>query len=90
MYIDSYGNAYLNVKYEEFKRIGQNRPFKITLQSGIHKVTELCTSYYDAKGHPDMVVTVSSTGYIQIAMKIASAEQLLRLRERDQVIITFN
>ena len=90
MYIDSYGNAYLNVKYEEFKRIGQNRPFKITLQSGIHKVTELCTSYYDAKGHPDMVVTVSSTGYIHIAMKIASAEQLLRLRERDQVIITFN
>ena len=90
MYIDSYGNAYLNVKYEEFMKVGQNRPFKVTLQSGIHKINELDSTYYDEEGYPDLIVTVSSTGYIQIAMKIASAEQLLRLRERDQVIITFN
>ncbi len=90
MYIDTYGNAYLNIKYEEFVKIGQNRPFKLTLQSGVHRVTELCSSYDEAKNNSDLVVTVSSTGYIQIALKIASAEQLLHLRERDQIIITFN
>lgn len=90
MYVDSYGNAYLNIKYEEFMAVAQNRPFKLMLQSGVHQLTELCSSYNEAKSNSDLVVTVSSTGYIQIAMKIASAEQLLNLKERDQVIIIFN
>ena len=89
MYIDSYGNAYLNITYEKFIEIAKGRRCTITIGSDKHQIDKLASSYDEQKKESKMILTVSSTGYIQIALKIASAEQLLDLRVRDQVLITF-
>ena len=89
MYIDAYGNAYLNVKYEQFAEICKNRPFSVTTQTRQYNVVKLLQSYDYGNNEAGLILTVSSTGYLQIALKIASAEQLLNLNVRDNVIIKF-
>ncbi|MBR3940089.1 MAG: SAM-dependent chlorinase/fluorinase [Bacteroidales bacterium] len=89
MYIDSYGNAYLNVTYEKFKEISKGRKCIVSIRSEKHAVEKLFSSYDEQKKESQIILTVSSTGYIELALKIASAEQLLGLRVREQVLITF-
>lgn len=89
MYIDAYGNAYLNVKYEQFAEICKNRPFSVTIQTKQYNIGTLSPSYDYENRDAGLILTVSSTGYLQIALKIASAEQLLNLNVRDNVIIKF-
>ena len=50
---------------------------------------KLFSSYDDQKEDSQVILTVSSTGYIELALKISSAEQLFGLSVRDQVLITF-
>ena len=89
MYIDSYGNAYLNVTYEKFAEISRNRSFSVCIQSEEKKFSTIFDSFGSASKDSEMVVTASSTGYIVIGLKIASAEQLLHLRVRDPILIKF-
>ena len=90
MYIDSYGNVYLNVKYSEFMKILNNRNF--VLRVGKYKVTDVSLSYADKQqGGPlkQLVLTVSATGYLQLALNQASAQQLLGMKVREPVTIEF-
>jgi S-adenosylmethionine hydrolase len=89
MYIDSYGNAYLNVTYEKFAEISRNRSFSVCIQSEEKKFSTIFDSFGSASKDSEMVVTASSTGYIVIGLKIASAEQLLHLKVRDPILIKF-
>ena len=89
MYIDSYGNAYLNVTFEKFMEISKGRKCVVNIRSERHNVEKLFSSYDDQKEDSQVILTVSSTGYIELALKISSAEQLFGLSVRDQVLITF-
>lgn len=91
-YIDNYGNAYLNISYDQFISILGNRQFVLMVKG--NKVSCISTSYLDdptpEHNHKTAVLlTVSSTGYLQIAMQKASAQQLLGLYVNDFVEFTF-
>ena len=95
MYIDNYGNAYLNIKYEDFLAILNHRHFKLTI--GNSAVSEISLSYAD-KQHvvnrensvmKQLVLTVSATGHLQLAMSQASVQQLLGLQVKSPADFTF-
>lgn len=90
-YIDAYGNADLNLSYEDFERERRGRPFKVMVQDQV--LTEVVRSYVDARASGNaraaLLLTVSSTGLLQVAIREGSAEQLLHLRSQDSVTIRF-
>lgn len=91
-YIDNYGNAYLNITYNQFAEILGNRKFELMVKG--NRINTISTSYLDdpylEKSHKTQVLlTVSATGYLQIAMQKASAQQLLGLWPMDSVEFTF-
>lgn len=92
-YIDSYGNAYLNVTYDRFMEILGTRKFELRIKG--NRVNRISTSYlddpYQSQGsHSQLILTVSSTGFLQLAVQKASAQQLLGLKMMDQMNFIFS
>ncbi|MDY5968529.1 MAG: SAM-dependent chlorinase/fluorinase [Bacteroidales bacterium] len=92
-YIDSYGNANLDLTYERFEELRAGRHFVLTVSSiGGECVSRIVQSYDDGDGSEritQLVLTVSSTGYLQLAVCRASAERLLGLKVNSTVDIDF-
>lgn len=90
-YIDAYGNADLHITYDEFERLRQGRPFDMTVHE-IH-LSDISPSYFSASSagnnRASVLLTVSSTGHLQIAIREGSAEQLLGLRIMESIKIKF-
>lgn len=90
-YIDTYGNANLNLTYEEFERERCGRPFEVQ----VHELNlkKICTSYTDVESSGNrraaLLLTVSATGLLQIAIREGSAEQLLGLKTFENITIRF-
>lgn len=91
MYIDSYGNAYLNITYEEFESVRQGRKIKLSIGTAVAKPIKVSLSYFDSVdyGENGLVLTVSATGYMEIALLHESAQDLLEIRLRKSVTIHF-
>ncbi|MBQ0016950.1 MAG: SAM-dependent chlorinase/fluorinase [Bacteroidales bacterium] len=101
-YIDHYGNAYLDIAYEEFDRIRKNRPFELRFSAGgimqlaetsIKKrstISKISSSYAfdDSMGHK-LLLTVSSVGCMQIAVNGGNASKLFGLHVQQLVTISF-
>lgn len=86
IYVDKYGNVFLNVKDYEFNKIRKNRSFKIRI--GTHHITNISLSYADVGiGYP--LLTISSSGYLQLALREGSYSSLLSVRIGDNVAIFF-
>ena len=90
IYIDEYGNAILNITYKEFEKVCANRKYDIIVRE--MKLTSLSSGYINTNApdsrHP-VVLTVSATGYLQIALLHNSAEQYLGLRVNDVINVRF-
>ena len=89
-YIDSYGNAYLNIEYNEFTKIQNDRKFTVLVKS-ISRYKEINTisqSYADVE-EGRCLVTVSGTGLMQLAVNRASAAKLLGLKMDDKIVFEF-
>ena len=90
-YIDSYGNADLNISYEEFECLRKGRRFSMMVQE--QTLTEIVPGYINAKASGNsragLLLTVSSTGLLQIAIRDGSAEQLFNLRVLQTINIDF-
>lgn len=90
-YIDAYGNANLNLSYEEFERERQGRPFEVQ----VHEMSlkKICTSYTDVESSGNrraaLLLTVSATGLLQLAIREGSAEQLLGLKLFESIVVRF-
>ncbi len=87
IYIDNYGNAYLNVTDKEFEEYCNNRRFELNIRN--HTTDKLSTSYNDV-AESGMILTFSSTGYLQIAINKGSIAQLEGLKIGDSVTFEFN
>lgn len=80
--VDHYGNVTLNLKYSDFEtyRAGRAFRFEIEYQVGsIEKypsITRL-SKYYDEVAQGQLLLTVSSTGYLQLAISHGSVVQYL-------------
>ncbi len=90
-YIDAYGNANLNISYEEFENLRRGRQFKMWVQEQI--LTEVVPSYINARASGNsraaLLLTVSSTGLLQIAIREGSAADLMNLRPQESINIRF-
>lgn len=90
-YIDDYGNATLNITYKEFERIRAERPFEMLIRE--NSLTEVVPNYSFAKkagnGRGALLLTVSATGHLQLAMRLYSAQQYFGLREQDSITVLF-
>lgn len=86
-YIDKYGNIFLNVKDVDFRRIKNNRHFKIKV--GYQEITKMSLSYADVDGGQPLL-TVSSSGYLQLALREGNLSALLNIREEDTIFIHFH
>lgn len=86
IYIDKYGNVFLNIKDYEFNKIRNNRSFKIMV--GREIVENISLSYADVEfGCP--LLTISSSGYLQLALRESNYSALIGVNVDDSVKITF-
>lgn len=90
-YVDSYGNADLNITFEEFERLRAGRKFEMQ----VHDL-KLSTISHDYSGgsrnagyRSSLLLTVSSSGHLQLALPSKSAEQLICLSVDEDIVITF-
>lgn len=76
IYIDDYGNAYLNITNEEFDTIISERKFEIVLNNR-YKITKISQSYQDVASRGDALLTVSVTGKMELALREGNFAKLL-------------
>lgn len=90
-YVDRYGNVYLSIRHDQFEQIRRGRPFLLRLRE--YTVRQVSRSYLDAATgdsvHPGVVLTVSATGYLQLALPKSSLEQLVGSRVMEQLRFDF-
>lgn len=93
MYIDHYGNAYLNITLEEFNKICGERQFEFTVKD--HRVNQIWEHYNqhcNQQNNPHlqiMIIPSVGTHLLQIAINRQSAQRLMGLKTRERVIVTF-
>lgn len=80
--IDHYGNVTLNLKYSDFKEYCGDRKFRLELEFQVGTIEKFpqvtdVARHYGQEIQGRLVLTVSSTGYLQLAMNHASVVQLL-------------
>lgn len=88
-HVDSYGNATLGITREEFESIRAGRPFKINMMEDCLPLSQISPSYYCDSDKSNLLLLETSTGYLQIAVIHASAQQLLGLKSQSAVMVTF-
>lgn len=90
-YIDAYGNADLNILYDEFESLRQNRNFEIKVRE--YPITKICSNYFESSRingrNTDLKIVTSATGHLQVAFLHDSAQRLLGLKVGDEIRITF-
>lgn len=89
IYIDAYGNGYLNIKYDEFERIRAGRDFYITMAGQQRSKMRISRSYADSyldAGSTGIILTVSATGHLQLAMSNNPASKMLDLAVTNNTI----
>lgn len=92
IYIDSYGNAFLDITIDEFRRLCDGHTF--TFEANGYKITEI-TPYYPPLTQRSIhvnpiVVPSASTGLLEIAIPMGSAAQLLGLRVNHSINVTLH
>ena len=93
VYIDDYGNVTLNITYEKFKELKGDRKFELWVREV--KITEVVQDYSQARvagsNKNALILTVSATGYLQLAMRQYSAAQYFGagLEVQESVVVRF-
>jgi hypothetical protein len=88
MYVDNYGNLFLNVTSEEFRQMGKGRAFDIYVKGRPEKIKSVQNAYGEvAEG--EIVVLNSTTGFIEVAVNKGHAASLLGFKPDHVVIIEF-
>lgn len=83
--IDSYGNADLNITYEDFEALRAGRRFKVKIEwregrnDRFEDISGVCRHYSDVR-KGGILLTVSATGHLQLAINKGSTVQLIGLR----------
>jgi S-adenosylmethionine hydrolase len=86
IHVDSYGNVYLNIKEDEFDKILKGRKFRINIK-GVCVIKSKSQSYQDVRNIGDVLLTVSATNNLQLALREANFSNLLGFNMNDQISI---
>lgn len=85
-YVDTYGNAYLNISHKQFEQIRAGRRFRAVVHENI--ITTVSTDYTSNNSN-GLMLTVSATGQMQLVLLHRSANQLYNLEKGNQVRFVF-
>ena len=91
-YVDAYGNAYLNMKYDEFEEMRKGRNFSVYFEGlRTKRQMRISLSYYDSvdSGEHGLSLTVSATGYLEIAQLKSSVSDGQGLKPPKRVTFFF-
>jgi S-adenosylmethionine hydrolase len=88
IYIDSYMNAITNISKELFERIGNGRPFEISVQTNHYKIKKINKMYYESSVG-ELLAIFNSLDLIEIAMNKGNVAELLGLNLNSVVRIKF-
>ncbi len=89
IFVDTYGNVFVNLDKRLFTEAGKGRPFMITFRAPDDGITHLHHSYSDVVPG-EKVALFGSTGYLEIAINQGKASSLLGLQVNDTVTIEFS
>ncbi|MCF8330969.1 MAG: SAM-dependent chlorinase/fluorinase [Bacteroidales bacterium] len=85
IHVDNYGNCLTNIKDTTFQQMKKNRSFRIYLPATTISQTKLYDAY-DEVDEGKILVLMSSTGFLQIAINQGRANRLLGLEAYDSSI----
>lgn len=85
--VDVYGNLMTNIHQTEFARVGQGRPFELYFKRH-DPIRELCTGYSDVPMGQTLCF-FNETGYLELAVNLGHASNLLGLKQEDSIQIEF-
>ncbi|MBR1834531.1 MAG: SAM-dependent chlorinase/fluorinase [Bacteroidales bacterium] len=90
-YVDAYGNCYLNITYDEFEAYRQGRRFELQVHE--FRIGKIVHSYVESDSQSGvrvpLLLTLSSTGYLELAMAYANASELCNLQLNETFVIKF-
>lgn len=86
IYIDSYGNAITNISRDLFYNVVGENKFEILLNTHFHKTDRICQSYKDVE-IPEIVCLFNSINLLEVAVRGASAKNLLGLKHDSKIRI---
>lgn len=87
IHIDMYGNVIVNLTKEVFENIRQQRRFKIFYKSK-DPITQL-SKHYGSVQMGEVLAYFNASGYLEIAINMANAHELLSLRKHETIQIDF-
>ena len=86
IHIDKFGNAITNIDKTTFLEAKKDSPFQIILRS--LRIRRIVSTYSDVP-KSDALAIFGQTGYLEIAMREASAADLFGLKVHDMITIEF-
>jgi S-adenosylmethionine hydrolase len=89
MYIDTFGNAIVNIRKEIFEKVGQCRKFVIHLRKSSYDVTKISNSYEDVEVG-EILALFNQDGLLEIALNKESASKLLGLKIMETIRVEFD
>ena len=87
VFIDKFGNAVLNIRKEHFDKLNGNRAFE--LQYGPKGIINKISKKYSDVPYGDELCLFNSAGYMEIAVNMGRANELLGLEKGSIVEIKF-
>ena len=89
IYLDTFGNAVVNITKELFFETRRDRNFIIYLRKSIYDVTEISLTYEDVEVG-EMLALFNQDGFLEISLNKESAGKLLGLKLMDTIRIEFD
>jgi S-adenosyl-L-methionine hydrolase (adenosine-forming) len=87
IHIDKFGNAVTNIHRDNFMQVKETRRFEIFIRN--LRLKRVVNTYSDV-GKADALAIFGESHYLEIAMREASAADLLGLKVHDMITIEFN
>ncbi len=87
IFIDKFGNAILNITRDHFRKLGNGRNFELRY-SPKNSINKISNKYSDVP-FGDELCLFNSAGYLEIAVNMQSAGEILGLEKGSIVQITF-
>jgi hypothetical protein len=88
IYIDNYGNVFLNISLSELEDNGITRKFSINIKGRRHLINQLRKAYGDVP-EGEIAEIARTTGNIEIAINRGNASSLLGLKIDEVVLIEY-
>ncbi|MFM7078650.1 MAG: S-adenosyl-l-methionine hydroxide adenosyltransferase family protein [Bacteroidota bacterium] len=88
IYVDGYGNLVTNITPDMINENAKGRTFEIIMRNSKYTVNSISTGY-NTVVEGDMVAVINESGFIELAIRNGSAEQLLGLHFGDMVRVDF-